>query len=78
MYIGNDSQQHLESMTLYRVRLDVLCDVVEIFEHMKELQCTKISDPQQVWLLYSYMCVYHFCYISCSSNIPRPPEVIVE
>ena len=61
MYIGNDSQQHLESMTLSYVRLDVVCNIVEIFEHMKELQCTGISDPQEVWLLYCYMCVYHLC-----------------
>ena len=59
MYIGDDTEQHLKSITLNRVRLDVVCDVVEIFEHMKELQCIEISDPQEVWLLYSYMCVYH-------------------
>ena len=59
MYIGDDTQQHLESITLNRVTLDVVCDVVEIFEHMKELQCIGISDPQEVWLLYSYMCMFH-------------------
>ena len=59
MYIGDGTQQHLESITLNRVTLDVVCDVVEIFEHMKELQCMKVSDSQEVWLLYSYMCVYH-------------------
>ena len=58
MYIGDDTQQHLESITLNRVTLDVVCDVMEIFEHMKELQCM-ISDPQEVWLLYSYMCMFH-------------------
>ena len=59
MYIGDDTQQHLKSITLNRVTLDVVCDVVEIFEHMKELQCMKISDSQEVWLLYSYMCMFH-------------------
>ena len=59
MYIGDDTQQHLKSITLNRVTLDVVCDVVEISEHMKELQCMEISDPQEVWLLYSYMCMYH-------------------
>ena len=59
MYIGDDTQQHLKSITLNRVTLDIVCDVVEIFEHMKELQCMEICDPQEVWLLYSYMCVYH-------------------
>ena len=59
MYIGDDTQQHLKSITLNPVTLDVVCDVGEIFEHMKELRCMEISDPQEVWLLYSYMCVYH-------------------
>ena len=59
MYIGDDTQQHLKSITLNPVTLDVVCSVVEIFEHMKELQCIEISDPQEVWLLYNYMCMFH-------------------
>ena len=61
LYIGDDSQQHLKSVTLNSVTLDVVCDVVVNFEHMKELQCMAISDPQEVWLLCSYMSVYHLC-----------------
>ena len=59
IYIGDDTQQHLKSITLKRVTLDVVCDVVASFEHMKELQCMKITEPQEVWLLYSYMCMFH-------------------
>ena len=64
MYIGDDTQQHLEGITLYCVRLDVLCDVVESFEHMKELQCTYMFDPQEVWLLYATcVCIiYYLCF----------------
>ena len=51
--IGDDTQQHLESITLEGVTLDVVCDVVTNFEHMKKLQCMRISDPQEVWLLFT-------------------------
>ena len=43
-------QTSLERVTLDRVPLDGVCDVVGIFEHMKELKCTDIRDPQQVCL----------------------------
>ena len=43
-------QTSLIRVTLDRVPLDMVCDVVRIFEHMKELKCIDISDPQQVCL----------------------------
>ena len=61
MYIGHGTQQPLKNITLKGVTLDVVCDVVVNFEHMKELQCVDISEPQEVWLLYIYMCMYHLC-----------------
>ena len=59
LYIGDDTQQHWKSITLNRVTLDVVCDVVVNFEHLKELQCMEISEPQEVWLLYSYICMFY-------------------
>ena len=47
---GNLVQTSLERVTLDKVPLDVVCDVVGIFEHVKELKCTDIRDPQQVCL----------------------------
>ena len=43
-------QTSLERVNLEQVPLDVVCDVVGIFEHVKELKCTHITDPQQVCL----------------------------
>ena len=40
----------LERVTLDGVPFDVVCDVVGIFGHVKELKCTSIRDPQQVCL----------------------------
>ena len=51
--VGDGAQGNIEDVTLNWVQLDVMCDVVEIFEHMKELQCMGISDPQEVSLLYA-------------------------
>ena len=51
--VGDGAQENIRNVTLYHVRLDVMCDVVEICEHVKELQCMNISDPQEVSLLYA-------------------------
>ena len=51
--VGDGMQDNIGNVTLSWVQLDVMCDVVEIFEHVKELQCMKISDPQEVSLLYA-------------------------
>ena len=74
VYIGDDTQQHLESITLEGVTLDAVCDVVVNFEHMQELQCTKISEPQEVWPVYKCVCIIS---LSCALKMPRPPKVSV-
>ena len=51
--VGDGTQEPILNVTLSWVQLDVMCDVVEIFEHVNELQCMKISDPQEVSLLYA-------------------------
>ena len=43
-------QTSLERVTLDKAPLDVVCDVVGFFEHVKELKCTDIRNPQQVCL----------------------------
>ena len=43
-------QTSLERVTLDKVPLDVVCDVVGFFGHVKELECAYIRDPQQVSL----------------------------
>ena len=47
---GSLVQRSVERVTLDGVPLDLACDVVGFFEHVKELECTSISDPQQVCL----------------------------
>ena len=47
---GNLVQRSAERVTLVRVTLDVICDVVRFFEHVKELECQCIEAPQQVCL----------------------------
>ena len=74
LYIGDDTQQHLKNITLERVTLDAMCDAVVNFEHMKELQCMEISDPQEVWILYTSVRIIS---VSCALKTPIPPEVRV-
>ena len=71
--VGGGTQEHVKNITLERVSLDVVCDVVEIFEHAKEIQCTHISDPQEVWLLYAAMHTYISSFLSHVPPTPRPP-----
>ena len=73
LYIGDDTEQHLKNIMMEHVTLDVVCDVVN-FEHMKELQCNGIYDPQEVWLRYTCVCVIS---ASCTLKTPRPPKVSV-
>ena len=73
LYIGDDTEQHLKNIMLERVTLDAVCGVVK-FEHMKELQCMGISDPQEVWLLYACVCIIS---VSCALKTTRPPKVSV-
>ena len=72
--VGGGTQEHVQNITMGRVSLDVVCDVVEIFEHAKELQCTCISDPQEVWLLYAAICTYISSFFS---NVPLTPSPLV-
>ena len=73
LHIGDDTQRHLKNIMLEHVTLDAVCDVVN-FEHMKELQCMLIYDPQEVWLLYTCVCIIS---ASCALKTPRPPKVSV-
>ena len=47
---GNLVQTSAERVNLVFFPLDVMCDVVRFFEHVKELQCQYIEAPQQVCL----------------------------
>ena len=47
---GNLVQRSAERVALVHVPLDVMCDVVRFFEHVKELECHYIQAPQQVCL----------------------------
>ena len=51
--VGDGTQENIGNVTLNWIQLDVMCDVMEIFVHVKELQCMNISDPQEVSLLYA-------------------------
>ena len=45
---GNLVQRSAERVSLVYAPLDVICDVVRFFEHVKELECQLIQAPQQV------------------------------
>ena len=52
-------QRSVKRVTLSRVPLDVVCGVVDYFEHVEELKCQDIWAPQQVHLLVVlHRCVY--------------------
>ena len=53
-------QRSVERVTLSRVPLDVVCGVVDYFEHVEELKCVNIKDPQQVRLYIFYILVVHY------------------
>ena len=55
-FVGGSAQECMESISLERVPLDVVCDVVRIFEHVKELQCTDITNPLEVCQPYASLC----------------------
>ena len=42
--------RHVKRITLGFVPLDLVCDVVKLFEHVEELNCVDIQSPQQVCL----------------------------
>ena len=45
---GNLVQRSVERVSLKRIPLDFVCEALEFFGHVEELECTDISDPQQV------------------------------
>ena len=45
-------QRSVERVTLGYVPLNVICEAVGLFEHVKELECLYIGTPQQVCLCY--------------------------
>ena len=47
---GSLVQRSVERVTLYEIPLDLMCDAVGFFAHVKELEYTDIRDPQQVCL----------------------------
>ena len=52
-------QRSVKRVTLENVPLDLVCGVVDSFEHVEELKCQYISSPQQVHLLVVlHCCVY--------------------
>ena len=52
-------QRSVKRVTLSSVPLDVVCGVVDYFEHVEELKCVNIRAPQQVHLLIVlHCCVY--------------------
>ena len=46
-------QRSVKRVTLSLVPLDVVCGVVNYFEHVEEMKCEDIQDPRQV-------CMYIF------------------
>ena len=45
---GNLVQRSVERVSLVRIPLDVVCEAVEFFGHVKELECKKLRHPQEV------------------------------
>ena len=52
-------QRSVERVTLELVPLDLVCGVVDYFEHVEELKCVNIEDPQQVCVY--FLCVHYIC-----------------
>ena len=40
----------VQKVTLCGAPLDVLCDMLPVFEHVEQLVCLNINDPQEVGL----------------------------
>ena len=55
----------VKRVTLSHVPLDVVCGVVDYFEHVEELKCEDIKAPQQVRLYIFYILVVHYVYRVC-------------
>ena len=49
----------VKRVTLSRVPLDLVCGVVDYFEHVDKLTCEDILAPQQVCVY--FLCVHYIC-----------------
>ena len=51
----------VKRVTLSCVPLDLVCGVVDYFEHVEELRCMHIEDPRQVCvcIIYIPLCVHY-------------------
>ena len=49
-------QRSMRRVTLEWVPLDLVCGVVDYFEHVEELKCEEIRAPQQVCLYVFWHC----------------------
>ena len=47
---GNLVQSSVERVFFHTIPLDYVCETLEFFGNVKELECTVIRDPQQVCL----------------------------
>ena len=54
--VGDNAQEFRESISLEGFPLDIVCNVVEIVEHVKILQCVGITNPLEVCQLYASLC----------------------
>ena len=46
---GNLVQRSVERVSLVTIPLHFVCEALEFFGHVKELECRDIRDPQQVF-----------------------------
>ena len=49
----------VKRVTLRNIPLDLVCGVVDYFEHVEELKCVNIWAPQQVCVY--FLCVHYVC-----------------
>ena len=56
---GNLVQKSVERVSFSMIPLDFVCEALEFFGHVKELECTDISDPQQVCLCITWQANEH-------------------
>ena len=61
---GNLVPRHVKRVTLRFVPLDLVCDVVKVFEHVEDLRCVDIRGPQQVRLPNTCLLTAQVCFSS--------------
>ena len=67
---GNLVPRSTERVSLVRIPLDVVCEAVEFFGHVKELECENLMNPQQVCcvLFDNHMSTVQFADCSLEEN----------